>query len=121
MVSQAVTTPTATPTSPPTVTLDPDQPTTNVQIRLADGSRLLAKFNPTHTVNDIRQYINVYPNENNMITSLFINSYSMYCMVIIGFPLSISSNDSQKLHSDQCFMYINVLSCTIHTSLVMYY
>jgi hypothetical protein len=47
--------------APPTVPLDPAQPTTSVQIRLADGTRLVSKFNHTHTVNDIRQFINMYP------------------------------------------------------------
>ncbi|KAI7853042.1 ubiquitin-related domain-containing protein [Circinella umbellata] len=46
----------ATSNEPP-VTLDESQPTTSVQIRLGDGSRLVAKFNHTHTVNDIRRYI----------------------------------------------------------------
>ena len=40
--------------APPTVPLNPTQPTTTVQIRLADGMRLVSKFNHTHTVNDIR-------------------------------------------------------------------
>ena len=44
-----------------TVPLDPTQPTTTVQIQLADGTRLVSKFNHTHTVNDIRQFINLYP------------------------------------------------------------
>lgn len=39
--------------------LDDAQPTTMVQIRLADGSRLAARFNHTHTVEDIRRYIGV--------------------------------------------------------------
>ena len=30
------------------VTLDPSQPVTNIQIRLADGGRLVQKFNHTH-------------------------------------------------------------------------
>ncbi len=30
------------------VTLDPSQPVTNIQIRLADGSKLVQKFNHTH-------------------------------------------------------------------------
>ena len=47
--------------TPPTVPLDPTQPTTIVQIQLADGTRLVSKFNHTHTVNDIRQFINLYP------------------------------------------------------------
>ncbi|CAO3608512.1 unnamed protein product [Cunninghamella blakesleeana] len=37
--------------------VDPNQPTTSLQIRLGDGSRLVAKFNHTHTVGDIRRYI----------------------------------------------------------------
>eukprot|EP00164_Ancoracysta_twista_P000533 GFYU01000712.1.p1 GENE.GFYU01000712.1~~GFYU01000712.1.p1 ORF type:complete len:297 (-),score=92.07 GFYU01000712.1:363-1253(-) len=37
--------------------LDESQPTTSIQIRLADGSRLVGKFNHTHTINDIRAYI----------------------------------------------------------------
>lgn len=38
--------------------VDSNQPTTQVQIRLGDGQRLVAKFNHSHTVADIRQYIN---------------------------------------------------------------
>ncbi|KAG4076606.1 hypothetical protein HA402_001893 [Bradysia odoriphaga] len=34
-----------------------NQPTTMIQVRLADGSRLSARFNHTHTVSDIRSYI----------------------------------------------------------------
>lgn len=33
------------------------QPTTMIQVRLADGSRLSARFNHSHTVSDIRSYI----------------------------------------------------------------
>jgi len=39
------------------VTVDQAAPTTSVQIRLADGSRLVASFNHSHTVGDIRRYI----------------------------------------------------------------
>ena len=38
--------------------LDHSQPVTQIQIRLADGSRLVGRFNHTHTVADIRGYIN---------------------------------------------------------------
>jgi UBX domain-containing protein 1 len=34
-----------------------DQPTTMISIRLADGGRLSARFNLTHTVQDIRRFI----------------------------------------------------------------
>uniref|UniRef100_A0A182LUC3 Uncharacterized protein n=1 Tax=Anopheles culicifacies TaxID=139723 RepID=A0A182LUC3_9DIPT len=37
--------------------LDSSQPTTMLQIRLADGSRLSARFNQTHTVEHVRRYI----------------------------------------------------------------
>lgn len=33
------------------------QPTTNIQVRLPDGSRLVIKLNHTHTVGNIRQFI----------------------------------------------------------------
>uniref|UniRef100_T1JGY3 Uncharacterized protein n=1 Tax=Strigamia maritima TaxID=126957 RepID=T1JGY3_STRMM len=39
------------------VKVDSDQPTTNVQIRLADGSRITAGLNHTHTVGDLYAYI----------------------------------------------------------------
>ncbi|ETN64499.1 NSFL1 cofactor p47 [Anopheles darlingi] len=37
--------------------VDSSQPTTGLQIRLADGSRLSARFNQTHTINDVRTFI----------------------------------------------------------------
>lgn len=39
--------------------LDEGQPITMIQIRLADGSRVAGRFNHTHTVEDIRQFISV--------------------------------------------------------------
>lgn len=36
---------------------DESLPTTSVQIRLADGGRLIAKFNPSQTVGDIRMFL----------------------------------------------------------------
>ncbi|KFB46899.1 AGAP005122-PA-like protein [Anopheles sinensis] len=37
--------------------LDSSQPTTALQIRLVDGSRLSARFNQSHTVDQVRQYV----------------------------------------------------------------
>lgn len=37
--------------------VDEFKPTTPIQLRLADGSRLVAKFNVNHTVGDIRRFI----------------------------------------------------------------
>ncbi|KAL3898396.1 MAG: hypothetical protein SGCHY_002769 [Lobulomycetales sp.] len=41
----------------PSYTVDDSQPTTSIQIRLADGSRQVARFNHSHTVGDVRQFI----------------------------------------------------------------
>lgn len=40
------------------VKLDESQPITQIQLRLGDGSRLVGRFNHTHTVADIRGFIN---------------------------------------------------------------
>lgn len=40
--------------------VDRNEPTTQLQIRLRDGEKLLATFNHSHTVGDIRRYINAY-------------------------------------------------------------
>ena len=42
----------------PSVTLDESQPTITLQIRLADGSRLPSRFNPTHTIGDVYSFVN---------------------------------------------------------------
>ncbi|KAJ2724227.1 protein phosphatase regulator [Coemansia sp. Benny D115] len=39
------------------ITLDPAQRTVQVQVRLGDGSRLVARVNPSHTVGDLRAYV----------------------------------------------------------------
>lgn len=40
-----------------TLSVDNSKPTTSLQIRLADGSRMVAKFNHSHRVLDVRRYI----------------------------------------------------------------
>ncbi|KAI9331578.1 SEP-domain-containing protein [Obelidium mucronatum] len=44
--------------APPSFTLDASLPVTSLQIRLADGTRMVAKMNHTHTVGDVRGFIN---------------------------------------------------------------
>lgn len=39
------------------INLDDSLPTTNIQIRLSDGTRLVARMNHSHTIGDIRKYI----------------------------------------------------------------
>jgi UBX domain-containing protein 1 len=59
-----VTESTSAPSSIPSVAVDQTQPVTSIQIRLGDGSRLIAKLNHTHTIGDIRQYIEANSNNN---------------------------------------------------------
>lgn len=35
-----------------------NEPTTNIQLRLVDGTRLIARFNHTHRVSDLHNFIN---------------------------------------------------------------
>ncbi|KAF7291110.1 p47 protein isoform c [Mycena indigotica] len=54
-VSQATSTIPTTTAKPPTI--DDTQPTTQIQVRLANGNRFLARLNVTHTVADLRALI----------------------------------------------------------------
>ncbi|KAH8105335.1 ubiquitin-related domain-containing protein [Cristinia sonorae] len=44
--------------------VDQTQPTTSIQVRLADGTRMVCRMNLTHTVQDIRNFINASRPEN---------------------------------------------------------
>lgn len=39
------------------VELDPSQPTINLRVQLADGSRLTAVFNPSHTIRHVHEFV----------------------------------------------------------------
>lgn len=43
--------------TPPSHTVDETQPVTKLQLRLADGTRLVARFNLTHSIADVRRFI----------------------------------------------------------------
>jgi len=44
-------------TTPSTMQIDDSQPTISLQIRLADGSRLPSRFNTTHTIGDVYEFV----------------------------------------------------------------
>ena len=44
--------------APGAVTVDASQPTTNLQIRLGDGTRIVSRFNHTHTIGDVYGFVN---------------------------------------------------------------
>ena len=43
--------------APPTVNVDASQPTLSLRIQLADGTRLPARLNATHTIGDVYDFI----------------------------------------------------------------
>lgn len=44
--------------------VDQSQPTTSIQLRMADGTRMVCRMNLTHTIGDIRRFINASNPEN---------------------------------------------------------
>ncbi|KAL1485097.1 hypothetical protein MTO96_032178, partial [Rhipicephalus appendiculatus] len=55
--------------------LDESKPTTNIQIRLSDGSRLVAHMNHTNTVGDIYKYIVVARPEYEATTFMLLTTF----------------------------------------------
>lgn len=43
---------------PPQMDVDASQPTLQLQIRLGDGTRLVSRFNTTHTIGDVYNFVN---------------------------------------------------------------
>merc|ERR1712226_10832 len=85
----------------PKVKIDESQPTTTVQIRMADGSRRVQKFNHTHTVGDIRLFVAQQPGYEAVKFQLQTN-----------FPNKTLTDDSQTLQEAQ------LLNATIMQKLV---
>ncbi|EFA84296.1 UBX domain-containing protein [Heterostelium album PN500] len=84
--SRPTTTTATTTTTAPTVEIDRSQPTTVIQIRMADGSRQQATFNETHTLQQLINYINA------------INNNTRPFDLLSGFPMKpIPINPSQSL------------------------
>jgi len=67
--------------------VDEAQPTTNIQVRLADGSRLIVKLNHTHTVANLRSYISTARNQ----------YASVPFALLTTFPNKELTDDSQTL------------------------
>jgi len=73
--------------TPMQIKIDESQPVTTLQIRLHDGTRLVAKFNHTHRVQDIRNYID---------SSHRVPSGRRY-EIMTTFPKKVISNGEQTL------------------------
>jgi len=46
------------------ITIDENEPTTNIQIRLANGTRLVQKFNHSHTILDLKMFVSAKCGQN---------------------------------------------------------
>ncbi|KAL9003942.1 MAG: hypothetical protein Q9188_003213 [Gyalolechia gomerana] len=55
--SSTATTTTSTPSSSSAMQIDDAQPTISLQIRLGDGTRLVSRFNTTHTIGDVYDFV----------------------------------------------------------------
>ncbi|KAJ9084079.1 protein phosphatase regulator [Entomophthora muscae] len=76
-----------TPVKAPEHAVDPNKPQTSLQIRLADGTRLVARFNLDNTIADIRNFIDCsVPNGQT-------NNY----IIQTSFPVKVLDDPSQTL------------------------
>ncbi|KAK7696522.1 hypothetical protein QCA50_001180 [Cerrena zonata] len=69
--------------------VDQTKPTTSVQVRLADGTRMICQMNLDHTVRDIRNFINASRPENN----------SRAYTIGTTFPNRVLEDDSQTIQN----------------------
>ncbi|KZT64686.1 SEP-domain-containing protein [Daedalea quercina L-15889] len=67
--------------------VDQSLPTTSVQVRLADGTRMVCRMNLTHTVGDIRNFINASRPEN------LTREYTIQTT----FPVKVLDDDSKTI------------------------
>ncbi|KAL3141421.1 hypothetical protein ABBQ32_004990 [Trebouxia sp. C0010 RCD-2024] len=77
----------STTVSSPWAGVNEAEPATSIQFRLADGSRMVARFNLTHTVSDIRQFIKASRPD----------IPQGYALQMAGFPPKQLTNDSETI------------------------
>ncbi|KAG6471693.1 plant UBX domain-containing protein 4-like [Zingiber officinale] len=81
--------PTSSNSPSPTIPLavDSSKPSTTIQLRLADGTRIVARFNTHHTIGDIRSYIEASrPGASNL-----------YQLQTVGFPAKLLDDLSKTI------------------------
>ncbi|KAL5512443.1 hypothetical protein ACEPAG_3435 [Sanghuangporus baumii] len=71
--------------------VDQSKPTTSIQVRLADGTRMICRVNLTHTIRDIRNFINASRPEN------LTRSYSI--STVSTFPNRVLDDDAQTIEA----------------------
>lgn len=77
----------AAPASSAVPVVDETLPSTSIQLRLVDGTRLIAHFNNHHTINDIRAFIDASRPEGTR----------NYQLQVMGFPPKLLSDPTQTI------------------------
>ena len=75
------------PTPSVSLVVDESLPTTSVQLRLADGTRMIAQFNYHHTISDIRTFVETSRP----------GSPSNYQLQVMGFPPKVLNDLTQTI------------------------
>ncbi|KAM5588803.1 plant UBX domain-containing protein 4 [Rosa sericea] len=75
------------PTPSPGLVVDESLPSTSVQLRLADGTRMIAQFNYHHTISDIRTFVDTSRP----------GLPSNYQLQVMGFPPKILNDPAQTI------------------------
>ncbi|QCD77178.1 plant UBX domain-containing protein 4-like isoform X2 [Vigna unguiculata] len=79
--------PTTAPTPSAGLVVDQSLPSTSIQIRLADGTRLISQFNHHHTISDIRAFIDASRP----------GSRQNYQLQMMGFPPKVLTDETQSI------------------------
>ncbi|KAG8494378.1 hypothetical protein CXB51_012072 [Gossypium anomalum] len=75
------------PNPSPGLVVDESSPSTSIQLRLADGTRMITRFNLHHTVDDIRSFINASRP----------GGATNYQLQIMGFPPKLLTDPTQTI------------------------
>lgn len=94
------------------VQVDPSQPTTQIQVRLSDGQRLIIKLNMTHTVSDLRRQIEayVYATSTNLLSRQRPDLVHQTYTLRASFPPKPLSNDACTVAEAQLANAVVLLS-----------
>ncbi|BAT87504.1 hypothetical protein LR48_Vigan09g194500 [Vigna angularis] len=79
--------PTVASTPSANLVVDQSLPSTSIQIRLADGTRLISQFNHHHTISDIRAFIDASRP----------GSRQHYQLQMMGFPPKVLTDETQSI------------------------
>nr|XP_007147682.1 hypothetical protein PHAVU_006G145600g [Phaseolus vulgaris]ESW19676.1 hypothetical protein PHAVU_006G145600g [Phaseolus vulgaris] len=83
----ALTPPTTAPTPSAGLVVDQSLPSTSIQVRLADGTRLISHFNHHHVISDIRAFIDASRP----------GGRQNYQLQMMGFPPKVLTDETQNI------------------------